>query len=225
VVGIGLLALLAYWEIWVCEGAHLGDRFVVWLYNVSAGRYDRIKEFDPDWERRYLGEPVAAVLGSLPDARLLDVGAGTGRLARALAGTPADPFLVNTDASRAMIGEAVKLVDRRASPWVRGRAAGLPFAPASFDLVCSLEMLEFTPSPRVSLEEMRRVLRPGGWLLVTNRVGRQAAWIVGRTFRRDRFEVLLDGLGLEEVETFPWQVEYDLIWARKPEPVNAPVRS
>ena len=50
VLGVSIVGLLA-WELWICEGAHFGRRFVVWLYDLAAGRYDRIKHFDPDWER------------------------------------------------------------------------------------------------------------------------------------------------------------------------------
>jgi SAM-dependent methyltransferase len=222
---LAVAAALIYWEIYICEGAHLGERFVIWLYDLTARRYDGIKDFDPDWERGFLGEPAYSAIGELDGARVLDVGAGTGRLARSmLPAARGRPLLVNLDASRSMIAEAVKRVDAGVSPWVLGQASTLPFAAATFDLVASLEMLEFTRSPRACLAEMERVLRPGGWLLVTNRVGRQARWILGRTFGRDRFAALLGDLGLEGVETFDWQVEYDLVWARKPDEVAAAVR-
>jgi hypothetical protein len=42
-----LLIVFLIWEIWICEGAHLGRRFVVWLYDLAASRYERIKGFDP----------------------------------------------------------------------------------------------------------------------------------------------------------------------------------
>jgi ubiquinone/menaquinone biosynthesis C-methylase UbiE len=216
-----LLVLLAaataalVWELWVCEGAHLGRRFVVWLYDLSAARYDGIKRFDPDWERRFLGEPVKRVVGGLPQARLLDIGAGTGRLGRALAGSGTLPGgLYAVEPARAMLARGRRLAPAH---WVRAWAVPLPFRAGAFDLVASLEVLEFTPSPRRTLAEMIRVLRPGGWLLVTNRVGRQAPWILGRTFRRPQLRPLLAGLGLEEIEIFVWQVEYDLVWARKPD--------
>src|SRR3972149_712601 len=75
---------LAYWELIVCEGAHLGKHFVVWLYNLTAFHYERIKGFDPDWERRTLGESLFSSVSGLRGARVLDVGAGTGRAARSL---------------------------------------------------------------------------------------------------------------------------------------------
>ncbi len=37
------LLIAGFWEIVLCEGTHLGSRVVVWLYNISANRYDRIK--------------------------------------------------------------------------------------------------------------------------------------------------------------------------------------
>jgi hypothetical protein len=63
---------------------------------------------------------------------------------------------------------------------------------------------------------MIRVLRPGGWLLVTNRIDWEARWIIGRTFTREAFPRILKDLGLQSVNVFPWQVTYDLAWARKP---------
>jgi len=101
--------------------------------------------------------------------------------------------------------------------WAQGTLERLPFDNATFDLVSSLEVLEFTPSPRHTLAELVRVLRPGGWLLVTNRIGWQAPLILGRTCPRGRFAQMLAGHGLTEVEVFPWQKDYDLAWARKPD--------
>src|SRR3972149_526504 len=62
IAALAAVALLT-WELWICEGAHFGRRFVAWLYEISARRYDGIKQFDPDWERRFLGESVANALG------------------------------------------------------------------------------------------------------------------------------------------------------------------
>ncbi|MGH2607114.1 MAG: class I SAM-dependent methyltransferase [Anaerolineales bacterium] len=225
-IGLAVVILLVMWELWVCEGAHLGRRFVVMMYNVAANRYDTIKDFDAAWERQFLGEPLAQALGSLPGPRVLDVGAGTGRTARALLPLlRGEALLAAVEPSRRMqIVGAGHVADPRAA-WVRAWAHPLPFADDTFDLVVTLEMLEFTPAPRRALQEMVRVLRPGGWLLTTNRVGAQAPWILGRTFPRAAFPHVLERLGLEGIETHAWQVEYDLHWARKPDPVTAPVRS
>jgi ubiquinone/menaquinone biosynthesis C-methylase UbiE len=105
--------------------------------------------------------------------------------------------------------------------WVRGWGDGLPFLSDAFDMVTSLEVLEFTPRPRAVLKEMVRVLTPGGWLLVTNRVGWQSRWILGKTVPRAAIRRRLGRLGLEEIEVAIWQLDYDLVWARKAVPARA----
>jgi ubiquinone/menaquinone biosynthesis C-methylase UbiE len=222
-IAAGLVAVaLLIWELWICEGTHFGRRFVVWLYQISAHRYDGIKHFDRDWERHFLGESVANALGGLEGARLLDVGAGTGRLARALDGLGffrGIAFCLEP-ASR-MIAHGRPLAPSVPSRWLRGWGDALPFASDAFDMVTSFEVLEFTPSPRAVLAEMVRVLLPGGWLLVTNRVGWQARWILGKTFPRNDVRRELSRLGLEAVEVVYWQMDYDLVWARKATPAQA----
>jgi ubiquinone/menaquinone biosynthesis C-methylase UbiE len=217
IAGLILLAAFLVWELWICEGAHFGRRFVVATYDLAAGRYDGIKHFDPDWERRFLGEPLAAAIGSMHDVRVLDVGAGTGRVPRAmLPVSNFDGLMVCLEPSRRMLALGRKLTANPRVTWMRGWADPLPFPPRTFDFVVSLEMLEFTSSPSRTVRELARVLRRGGWLLITNRVSRDARWIFGHTIRREAFPAFLRSAGLEDVEVLPWQVDYDLAWARKP---------
>src|SRR5215831_4671940 len=82
------VGLLAYWELIVAEGAHLGTGVVVWLYDLTARRYDRIKQFDLQVEAQTLGLPLAMALAELDEASILDVAAGTGRVARTLLRQP-----------------------------------------------------------------------------------------------------------------------------------------
>jgi hypothetical protein len=63
---------------------------------------------------------------------------------------------------------------------------------------------------------MARVLRPGGVLLVTRRQGPDVPYFLGRGRDREGFEALLTGLGLVDVRSQPWQVEYELVWAARP---------
>jgi ubiquinone/menaquinone biosynthesis C-methylase UbiE len=217
IAGLILLVALLVWELWICEGAHFGQRFVVAMYNLAADHYDSIKHFDADWERRFLGEALAGAIGSMPGVRLLDVGAGTGRAARAL--LPASDFdglLACLEPSHRMLALGRRLTAHPGVAWLRGWAVPLPFATGSFDFVVSLEMLEFTAKPRQTVQELARVLRPGGWLLITNRVSRDARWIFGRTVPRKEFAAFLESAGLNDIEVLPWQVDYDLAWARKP---------
>ena len=71
------------------------------------------------------------------------------------------------------------------------------------------------PDPDHVLREMVRVLRPGGILLTTNRIGKDARWLPGRTNTSEAFEAKLHALPLEMVRTKLWQEDYDLVSAVK----------
>jgi ubiquinone/menaquinone biosynthesis C-methylase UbiE len=213
------LCLLLYWELIIAEGAHLGPRVVARLYDWVAHRYDRdIKKFDLETEAEILGWPLAQELADVDAPRVLDVAAGTGRTARALLREVAfDGTVANADLAGRMLQtgrETCAAWPGRVS-WARAPADRLPFRDDGVDAVTCLEALEFVPDARAALAECLRVLRPGGLLVVTNRVGWQARLILGRTFSRAAFRQLLAELGLEHVRVEPWQVDYDLAWARK----------
>jgi SAM-dependent methyltransferase len=97
-------------------------------------------------------------------------------------------------------------------------ASHLPFDDGAFDAVTCMESLEFMPRPLEVLSEMVRVLAPGGVLLLTNRVGREARLLPGRAIPRSAFEQVLAGQGLTAIEVRRWQTNYDLALARKPGP-------
>jgi ubiquinone/menaquinone biosynthesis C-methylase UbiE len=212
------IGLIAYWELIVAEGAHLGPRVVVWLYDLTARRYDRIKNFDLEVEDETLGLPLAAALAAVEAPVVLDVAAGTGRVARASLRQPAfDGRVVNLDLAARMLATGPRACAAwpHRLDWVRAPAGALPFAAGTFDAVTCVEALEFLPDSSAALAECVRVLRPGGLLLVTNRVGYDAWLLPGKTYRPRAFQRLLAALPLCEVDVQPWQVEYDLAWAKK----------
>jgi SAM-dependent methyltransferase len=98
--------------------------------------------------------------------RILDLGCGTGIVARVLRerlGGAAN--VVGIDASAAMIEKARSIapeIDFR-----EGNAMALPFADGSFELVLCQEMLQFVPDRVAALREVLRVLTPGGRLLTS----------------------------------------------------------
>jgi len=49
-----------------------------------------------------------------------------------------------------------------------GDAEGLPFPPGSFDVVVSASSFHYWPAPMRGLKELRRILRPGGHLIITD---------------------------------------------------------
>jgi ubiquinone/menaquinone biosynthesis C-methylase UbiE len=213
------LGLLIYWVLVVTEGVFLGRRMVVWLYDLTAKRYDGIKQFDSEAEQFFLIRPLLYRLNAGPSPLVLDVATGTGRLPAFLLDEPTfNGRVIGLDASARMLAVAASKLRpyRYRAALVQQTAADLPFPDTAFDTVSCLEALEFFPDDTAALQEMVRVLRPGGVLVVTRRRGWEAKTFVGRYRDPGAFERHLQGLGLAEVETMPWQVEYDLVFARKP---------
>ena len=213
-----LLGLLLYWQLVIAEGAYLGPRVVILLYDWSAHVYERIKQYDAGDEQWFLGLPLARALELIPAPLVLDVATGTGRLPRALLRQPAfEGRVIGLDLSRRMLHQAVRrtaqFADRLTYIWQDAR--NLPFDDDTFDAVTCLEALEFTPNPRAVLTELVRVLRPGGVLLATNRVGADAKFLPRRAFPRAEFGQVLGGFPLEDIKVRPWQMDYDLAWAVK----------
>ncbi|MEM1187892.1 MAG: methyltransferase domain-containing protein [Pseudomonadota bacterium] len=97
---------------------------------------------------------------------VLDVGCGTGVLTRELTQHIGhDGSATGFDLSESMLGVARKRCPDAA--FKQGNVIDLPFDDQSFDVVISSFMLMFVPDPEKALSEMRRVLRPGGRLVVS----------------------------------------------------------
>jgi SAM-dependent methyltransferase len=108
---------------------------------------------------------VADAAGIQPGQRVLDVACGTGVLARAAAErVGSDGAVVGLDVNEGML--AVARQKAPAIEWKRGRAEELPWDSNSFDAVVSQFGLMFFEDRRAALQEMMRVLRPGGRLAV-----------------------------------------------------------
>ncbi len=213
-----LLGLIVYWQLVIAEGVYLGPRIVRLLYDWTAHRYDRLKGFEQVDEDYFLGRPLAAALKNRHQPFVLDVATGTGRLPRTLLRQPGfQGRVIGLDVSGRMLDVAGRHLT--AFPGRVGlllaSAPPLPFADNRFEAVTCLEALEFFADAAGALREMVRVLRPGGWLLITNRVGWEARLMPGHTWSRAEFIALLRQVSLTDISVRPWQVYYDLVWARK----------
>jgi ubiquinone/menaquinone biosynthesis C-methylase UbiE len=107
-------------------------------------------------------------VAQLPNrARVLDVGAGTGRIGKAF--LAAGDFYVGVDSSLAMLQEfSAKPEFRESKTSLLAQTEGrqLPFQNASFDLVLLMQVLSAAGNWRALLGECRRVLQPGGIIAV-----------------------------------------------------------
>jgi ubiquinone/menaquinone biosynthesis C-methylase UbiE len=132
----------------------------------TSGAY--VQDFHPDVQANPFGADYArkrkAVIESVTgaDRSVLDVGGGMGRMSIPLS---QHHYVTLTDLSRQML--------ELARPWASERlvlrqanARSLPFVDASFDFVLCIDVLPHLLDPLEALAESKRVLRPGGTLIV-----------------------------------------------------------
>jgi len=161
------------------------------IWDKQAPTYDRNAAL---WEKILFGEGRRWVC-SRTHGEVLEVAIGTGLN---LAFYPDGVRLSGVDLSPAMLGIARQRarelgieVDLR-----EGDAQGLPFPDESFDtVVCTLSLCNI-PDDRKAVAEMKRVLRPGGRLLLLDHV--RAASRLGRAVQK-ALEVVLVRLGGEHL--------------------------
>lgn len=124
-----------------------------------AQEYERGR---PDYEPAVVGA-LAAELGISPGGPILDLAAGTGKLTRALTDGGYEVIAVEPQPSlRAILAEQVG--PRRVLP---GVAEAIPLPDASVQAVTVADGFHWFDRPR-ALQEIRRVLRPGGGLALLN---------------------------------------------------------
>lgn len=100
--------------------------------------------------------------------RVLDAGIGTGAMTSALRRLTGTRFqLDGIDISSAMLGQAAKRLKRQDVDFTLTQAdlTVLPYADNTFDLVLAAHVLEHLPDPNRAIDELFRVLKPGGVLI------------------------------------------------------------
>jgi len=134
-----------------------------------SGSYDSFVNAFFAGRRPAVFRKLVRLSGAKPGDHALDVGCGTGYLTSMLAAAVAPSGSVTgVDASAAMVAEASRLRSSTRCTYTVGAAEKLEFDNGRFDVVTSSLMLHHLPTElRVpALREMRRVLRPGGRLLI-----------------------------------------------------------
>ena len=108
-----------------------------------------------------------------PGDTVLDVACGPGNFTREFGRAVGDSGLVvGIDASRQMLGRAVREAAAANIAYVRGDASALPFREASFDAVCCFAALYLIEEPFKAIDEIARVLAPGGRVAILSSVNR-----------------------------------------------------
>jgi ubiquinone/menaquinone biosynthesis C-methylase UbiE len=132
------------------------------FYKYLSRIYDEINPFI--WNEAMRDEAIE-MLNPSEDDRILDVGCGTGFATEGLLEHTADVH--GLDQSSHQLEQAYAKFGRNETVrFYRGDAERLPFADDTFDVVWSSGSIEYWPNPVATLQEFRRVVEPGGSVLV-----------------------------------------------------------
>src|SRR5262249_30362287 len=132
----------------------------------------------PPWPTRRESPVLTVDFGRLPISagdRLLDLRCGGGRHALEAAPRRAPVVALGTDSAElqrvtptlAAMAAAEEIPDGASGLAVAGDATALPFPDGSFDKVIAAEVLEHLPADQAAMNEITRVVRPGGMVAVT----------------------------------------------------------
>jgi SAM-dependent methyltransferase len=127
-------------------------------YDSDPGRFAANQAAQRQFTTGDAHSPITERLTGTPGAGpLLEVGGGTGPLARRLSGS----------GIRVVVADLSSHLAHAPRPALYADAARLPFRAGSFGTVAALWMLYHLPDPLVALREAARVLRPGGWFVAS----------------------------------------------------------
>ncbi|WP_426959520.1 methyltransferase domain-containing protein [Muricoccus radiodurans] len=136
-------------------------------YDRWAPVYDLV--FGPVFRQ---GRRIAIEAADRVGGRVLEVGVGTGL---SLAGYGPGMTIFGMDISAPMLGKARQRTERERLDRVGGLmvmdAERLGFPDNSFDVVVAQYVVTAVPHPERALDEFLRVLRPGGEIIITTRIG------------------------------------------------------
>jgi len=161
-------------------------------FDTVAHRFDAHRAL-PTGVATLVRDAMWQAIGFAPGGRVLEIGAGTGRIGHAF--QVAGDAYVGVDLSRGMLDQFVARMGARRGQTPRlaqGDGQALPFAADTFDAVLLVQVLSGLRSWRQVLGEAQRVLRPGGGLALGQTV--PPAEGVDRRMR-DQLTVILADLG------------------------------
>jgi ubiquinone/menaquinone biosynthesis C-methylase UbiE len=160
-------------------------------FNAVSGQWEQMR-------RQFFGEGVrqAAVAAARlhPGAIVVDVGTGTGFLAEAA--LEAGARVIGVDTSDGMLEQVRKRFDGLAFEARSGEVDAIPVDDGSADAVIANMVLHHAPDPPHAIEEMTRILKPGGRLVITDADTHTHEWL--RTEMHDRW------LGFDRADIDQW---------------------
>ena len=149
----------------------IATRQISRIFSRLAVRYDRLNDVISLGTHRWVKREAARRCGAKPGAAALDLAGGTGDLAFLLsqaAGPGGRVAVADINDDMMRVGRRRAEARRLASriDWIRADAERLPFPGAAFDIVAiGFGIRNFADKP-ACLREIRRILKPGGRLVV-----------------------------------------------------------
>ncbi len=129
-------------------------------YDLAASNYDKKEKYLNSFEQN----KFLPLLGDLKDKKVLDVGAGTGRLSLLL--SKAGAVVTALDVSGEML-KVLKNKDKKIETIISD-AENLPFEDNSFDIITAAFLIVHLRDPKTFFDEAYRILKDGGILAVSN---------------------------------------------------------
>jgi len=218
----------------------------------SRAELDRVEAiYDgiaPEWdarqgmvERMLMGQPMRDSLASLLKGDVLELGTGTGPTLRLLAGNLLVTSFTGVDLSHGMLDQARQHTAGIVFPvtLTQMNAEHLDFADNHFDTVTTSLMLCTVPDPTVALQEMARVCKPDGLIVLLEHVRARNPLLAGMQKMLNPLQVRMLGCHLDRptnrlIRDLGFRVEaeqtrffgiFHLIVARPPIPASKGYRS
>jgi len=158
-------------------------------FDRAAGFYDQTRGMPA-----YIAGEMASLALELigPGAHVLEIGVGTGRIAKPLLSHGLR--LIGIDLSRKMMAHIRS--DRPDAKLINGDIIRLPLKSTQFDAVIAVHILHLVSDWQIALAEARRMLRPGGALLLgrNDRASHSAPNVIGDM--REHLRGFLDARGI-----------------------------
>lgn len=197
-------------------GADEKDQFVQEMFNSTASDYDRIETILALGTGRWYRGQALKRAGLAPGMRVLDVGVGTGLVAREAAQIVGDASLVaGIDPCPGMMKQANVPHGVHLS---LGRAEEIPYGDASFDFLSMGYALRHISDLSVAFREFYRVLKPGGRICLLEISAPTSAW--GRFCLRGYMKLVVPTIaavvGRQRNTRRLWQYYWDTIEACVP---------
>jgi ubiquinone/menaquinone biosynthesis C-methylase UbiE len=110
---------------------------------------------------------------------VLDIGCGSGMAIEMINNIATKGYVVGIDYSPVMVKQAIKknklAIKDGKTKILQGNVSELPFADASFDKICAIETFYFWPDPPKNLQEVKRVMKPGGIAAFAMEISKEGA--------------------------------------------------